>query len=123
MGETSQMTSGTLSVFAYLRFGHAKGRDAVVGEPPEEHRYRKASKTGRRSGRKTPYLEKLHRGGEADLVSEPLRRQLQRHEHVIWKSFARVAFMQTQYRRSSTWRERPARCPPTTCGNLKASCA
>jgi hypothetical protein len=55
------MTSGALSVFAYLRFGHAKGRDAVVGEPPEEHWNRKAGETGRRSGRKAPQLQELHR--------------------------------------------------------------
>jgi len=83
MGETSQMTSGTLNVFAHLRFGHAKGCDAVVGEPAEEYGDRKASKTGRRSGRKAPQLQELHRRRQADLVSEPLRRQLQRHEHVI----------------------------------------
>jgi hypothetical protein len=29
------MTSGTLSVVAHLRFRHAKGRHAVVGEPRE----------------------------------------------------------------------------------------
>lgn len=46
-GETSQMTSGTLSVFAYLRFIHAEGRDAVVGEPREEVWYREAGETGR----------------------------------------------------------------------------
>jgi hypothetical protein len=77
------MTSGALSVFAYLRFGHAKGRDAVVAEPREEHWDRKASKTGRGSGRKAPKLEKLHRRRQADLVVEPLRCQLQREEYVI----------------------------------------
>jgi hypothetical protein len=54
MGETSQMTSGTLSVFAYLRFVDVERRHTVVGELPEEHRDRKASKTGGRSGRKAP---------------------------------------------------------------------
>jgi len=83
MGETSQMTSGTLSVFAYLRFGHAKARNAVVGEPREERRDRKASETGRRSGREAPQFEELRRRGKADLVPEPLRRQLQRDERVI----------------------------------------
>ena len=48
------VTSGTLSVFAYLRFVHAKGRDAVVGEPREEDRGRKAGETGRGAGRKPP---------------------------------------------------------------------
>ena len=83
MGETSQMTSGTLSVFAYLHFGHTKGRDAVVGEPREEHRDRETGKPGRRACRKAPQLEELHRRRQANLVAEPLRRQLQRHEHVI----------------------------------------
>jgi hypothetical protein len=79
MGETSQMTSGTLSVFAYLRFGHAKGRHAVVGEPREEHWDRKASKTGGRSGRKAPLLEELHSRRQPDLVAKTLGSQLQRH--------------------------------------------
>ena len=83
MGETSQMTSGTLGVFAYLRFGHAKGRDAGVGEPREEDWDRKASEAGRRSRGKAPKFEELHRRGKTDLVAEPLRRQLQRDERVI----------------------------------------
>ncbi len=68
------MTSGTLSVFAYLRFVHAKGRDAVVGEPREEDWDRKAGKTGRGARRKSPKLQELHRRRQANLVSEPLRR-------------------------------------------------
>lgn len=83
MGETSQMTSGTLSVFAYLRFVDVERRHAVVGELPEEHRDRKASKTGGRSGRKAPWLEELHGRRQPDLVAKPLGSQLQRHEHVI----------------------------------------
>jgi len=53
-GETSQMTSGTLSVFAYLRFVHAKGRNSVVGGPREEDWDRKAGETGRCARRKPP---------------------------------------------------------------------
>jgi len=54
MGETSQMTSGTLSVFAYLRFVQMKRSDSVIGELSEEHWDRKAGKTGGRSSRKAP---------------------------------------------------------------------
>jgi len=78
------MTSGTLSVFAYLRFVHAKGRNAVVGEPREEDWDRKAGETGRRAGREPPKFEELHRRRQANLFSEPLRRQLQSQKHVIW---------------------------------------
>ena len=54
MGETPQMTSGTLNVFAYLRFVQMRRRHSIVGEPSEEHRDGKAGKTGGRSGRKAP---------------------------------------------------------------------
>ena len=46
MGETPQMTSGTLNVFAYLRFVQMRRRHSIVGEPSEEHRDGKAGKTG-----------------------------------------------------------------------------
>src|SRR5450432_2945087 len=85
IGETSQMTSGTLSVFAYLRFVQMKRRHSIVGELSEEHRDRKAGKAGGRSGRKAPDLEQLHGRRQPDLVAEPLGTQLQRHEHVIRK--------------------------------------
>ena len=87
MGETSRMSSGTLSVFAYLRFVHVEPRYTVVGDPLEEHGDRQASETGGRSGRKapspSPSLEELHGRRQPDLVAEPLGSQLQRHEHVI----------------------------------------
>ena len=59
------MTSGTLSVFAYLRFVQMRRRHSIVGEPSEEHRDGKAGKTG---------------GRQPDLVAEPLGSQLQRHQ-------------------------------------------
>lgn len=66
------MTSGTLSVVAYLRFGHPKGRDAIVGEPREKGWDRKAGKSGRCSCRKAPQLEELHRRRQANFIAKPL---------------------------------------------------
>lgn len=69
MGETSQTASGTLSVFAYLRLRHAKGRDAVFGQLRKERRDRDASEAGSGAGRETSQLEQLHRGGQSGTSS------------------------------------------------------
>jgi hypothetical protein len=73
MGETLQMTSGTLSVFASLRFSHAKGRAAVVGELREEHWDRsKTVANAKGSDSRSPYVTDYVGRGERIRTSDLL---------------------------------------------------